>query len=51
MTTYKKEIREQKSNNKIITIINLTPQLSFEERLQVKKNIETKLYDVFCKYL
>ncbi len=51
MTTYKKDIRERKIHNRMITIVNLTPELSCDERKEVKKNIETKLYDVFFKYL
>ena len=50
MTTYKKEIFERKIHNKIVTIVNLTPELSCDERKELKKNIERKLYDVFCKY-
>lgn len=51
MTTYKKEIKEIKTYNKMITIINLTPELTYEERLEIKKSIERNLYDVFCKYV
>ena len=51
MTTYKKEIKERNIHNKTLTIINLLPELSSEERLKIKKSIEIKLYDVFCKYV
>lgn len=51
MTTYKKDSFERNIHNRIAKIVNLTPELSCGERKEVKKNIERKLYDVFCKYL
>ena len=51
MTRYKKEIKEKNIDNKSLTVINLSPKLCCDERLQIKKSIERKLFDVFCKYL
>jgi len=33
-----------------MTIINLIPQFSVDEKREVKLQIEAKLYDVFYKY-
>ena len=51
MTTYKKDSFERKIHNRIVKVVNLTPELLCDERKEVKKNIERKLYDVFCKYM
>lgn len=51
MTTYIRETYEQKIGNKVITITNLTPDFSVDEKIEVKLQIEAKLYDVFCKYM
>ena len=50
MTAYIKETREEKIGNRTITITNLTPDFSADEKRAVKLQIEQKLYDVFCKY-
>lgn len=51
MTTYKQEIKEIKSHNKTITLTNLTPVLTHNERNEIKRKIKQQLYDVFCKYV
>ena len=50
VTAYIKETREEKIGNRTITITNLTPDFSADEKRAVKLQIEQKLYDVFCKY-
>lgn len=51
MTTYRTEIQEKIMQGKGITLVNLTPEFSYDERKEVKKRIERQLYDVFCKYV
>lgn len=51
MTNYVVQTRVEKIGNKIVSITNLTPQFSVEEKREVKLQIEAKLYDVFCKYM
>ena len=51
MVNYVAESWEQKIGNKVITITNLTPDFSADEKREVKLQIEAKLYDVFCKYM
>lgn len=51
MTGYVAEMWEQKIGNKTVSITNLTPQLSVDEKGEVKLQIEAKLYDVFYKYM
>ena len=51
MTTYMRETYERKIGNKVMTITNLTPDFSVDEKREVKLQIEAKLYDVFCKYM
>jgi len=51
MTTYKKDSFERKIHNRTVKVVNLTPELSCDKRKEVKKNIEIKLYEVFCKYM
>ncbi len=51
MTTYKKDSFERKIHNRTVKVVNLTPELSCDKRKEVKKNIERKLYEVFCKYM
>ncbi len=41
---------ERKIGGKTITIVNLTPNLSENEKYNRKNDIEQKLYDVFRKY-
>ena len=49
MVKYVAQSWEQKIGNKIVSITNLTPQFSVDEKREVKLQIEAKLYDVFCK--
>lgn len=51
MTTYITRTWKQKIGNKIVSITNLTPQFSVDEKREVKLQIEAKLYDVFYKYM
>lgn len=51
MTTYITQTWKQKIGNKVITITNLTPDFSADEKREVKLQIEAKLYDVFFKYM
>ena len=51
MTTYIRATHERQIGQKVITITNLTPDFSVDEKREVKLQIEAKLYDVFCKYM
>ena len=51
MVKYVAESWEQKIGNKIVSITNLTPGFSVDEKREVKLQIEAKLYDVFYKYM
>lgn len=51
MTTYITETFEQKIGNRVITVTNLTPEFSAYEKRKIKLLTETKLYDVFYKYI
>ena len=51
MPTYIRETNERKIGKKVITITNLTPDFSVDEKREVKLQIVAKLYDVFCKYM
>lgn len=51
MTTYIIETFEQKIGNRVITVTNLTPEFSAYEKRKIKVLTETKLYDVFYKYI
>lgn len=51
MVKYVTQSWEQKIGNKIVSITNLHPQFSVDEKREVKLQIEAKLYDVFCKYM
>ena len=50
MADYMAVEREGKIGGKTIIIVNLTPNLSENEKRERKSNIEQKLYDVFRKY-
>ena len=51
MTPYETKISEKNIGGKTVSLVNLTPRLSADEKREVKAAIEKKLYDVFCKYL
>ena len=51
MVNYVAQSWEQKIGSKIVSITNLNPQFSVDEKIEVKLQIEAKLYDVFCKYM
>ena len=51
MVNYVAQSWKQKIGNKIVSITNLTPGFSVDEKRKVKLQIEAKLYDVFCKYM
>lgn len=48
--TYEKDTRIVSGQNKTITIENLTPVYSEDQKQQAKSNVEGKLYEVFKKY-
>lgn len=50
MADYMVKDSERKIGNKSIIIVNLTPNLSDNEKRERKSDIEQKLYDVFRKY-
>ena len=50
MTTYKKVVEEKHIKNRKLIVINLIPEFSENEKKEIKRIIQTKLYDVFCKY-
>ena len=49
--TYHTEVYERRYRNRTILIENATPVYRREEQGTVKKAIEERLYDVFCKYV
>ena len=50
-TAYLTEAHERRYHDRLITIENVTPAYrTWEEREKVKKEIEERLFDVFCKY-
>ena len=49
-TAYHTEAHERRYQNRTILIENATPVYRWEERDTVKKAIEERLYDIFCKY-
>ena len=51
MTTYITKTYKRKIGAAVISVTNLTPQFSVDEKREVKLQIELKLYDVFCKYM
>ena len=51
MVNYVAQSWKQKIGKKVITITNLTPDFSVDEKREVKLQIVAKLYDVFCKYM
>ena len=50
VTTYTTQISETETDGKTVTVVSLTPQLSADERKEIRLKIERQLYDVFCKY-
>ncbi len=50
MADYMAEESERKIGGKTIFIVNLTPNLSENEKRERKSDIEQKLYGVFRKY-
>ena len=51
MTTYIIQTFKLKKDNKVISVTNLSPRLSFDQKQAVKYQIEQNLYDVFIKYV
>lgn len=49
-TAYHIETRERHYHDRTILVENVTPTYRWEEQEAVKKSIEERLYDVFCKY-
>lgn len=50
-TAYCTEAHERCYHSRTILIENATPVYRREEREAVKKAIEERLYDIFCKYV
>lgn len=50
MADYLTDEKKIKIGGKTIIIVNLTPNLSENEKRKRKSDIEQKLYDVFRKY-
>ena len=50
MADYLTDEKKIQIGSKPIIIVNLTPNLSENEKRERKSNIEQKLYDVFRKY-
>jgi len=50
-TAYSTEAHERCYHNRTILVENATPVYRWEERKAVKKAIEERLYDIFCKYV
>ena len=48
--TYQRETKSVPFQGKTIVLESLTPVLSTKEKAQRKKEIERRLYEVFCKY-
>ncbi len=51
MTTYIMQTFKLKKDNKVISVTNLSPKLSLDQKQAVKHQIEQNLYDVFVKYV
>jgi hypothetical protein len=51
MINYVAQTQGEKIGNKIVSITNLNPPFSVDEKREVKLQIEAKLYDVFYKYM
>jgi len=49
-TQFEREIKTISFGDRTITIENLTPVLPPKERERRKREIETRLFDVFSKY-
>lgn len=49
-TAYFTEAHERRYHDRTILIENATPNYRWDERENVKKAIEERLYDIFCKY-
>lgn len=50
-TAYYTEAHERRYHSRTILVENATPVYRREEREAVKKAIEERLYDIFCKYV
>ena len=48
---YHSEIKTVTLGNRTITVENLTPILTPDERERRKREVERRLFDVFCKYV
>lgn len=49
-TAYHAETHERRYQDRCILVENAVPVYRWEEREAVKKAIEERLYDIFCKY-
>ncbi len=50
MLKYITETHEKFINGQKTCIINLTPELQYDEKNSAKKVAESRLFDIFCKY-
>ncbi len=51
MTTYRTETREILVHGQKLTVVNTTPEHRADERRDIKRETESKLYDIFRKYV
>ena len=49
-TKYHSEVKTVSFGNRTIIVENLTPVLSEKEREKRRREVETRLFDVFSKY-
>lgn len=48
---YRTETSEKVLNKRVIPLENIAPVLSIDEESRTKQSIESKLYDVFVRYI
>jgi hypothetical protein len=51
MTTYRTETQEMLVFGQKLTVVSTTPEQRADERLAIKRQIESTLYEVFRKYV
>ena len=47
---YEREIKQSVLGDRVVTIENLTPILTSQERQKREREVERRLFDVFVKY-
>ncbi len=51
MFAYITETHERCIRGQNISVVNLTPEFRWDEKNAAKKQIEMRLYEIFCKYV